>query len=143
MTTDCDLLPGSLIWQVATCSPGSSAAENTLNTLRYAQRVKDFTSKGEGERYARRGAMPIIGNSSPSISPSEMSHRRNMAHPSSTAARSGTPPPGARYGAGPNKEGERSDRSPPPQLSAPPSTRARTPPPGGKPPGGMLSLIHI
>ena len=94
--------------------------------------------------------MPIIGNSSPlEMQSPEMSHRRDRA---SLAARSGTPPPGARYGAGPNKEGERSsgtpppgarygavpnkegersDRSPPPQLSPPPSTRARTPPPGG------------
>ena len=30
---------------IATVSPGSSAAENTLNTLRYAQRVKDFSAK--------------------------------------------------------------------------------------------------
>ena len=30
---------------IATVSPGSSSAEHTLNTLRYAARVRDFNAK--------------------------------------------------------------------------------------------------
>ena len=52
---------------IATVSPGSSAAENTLNTLRYAQRVKEFSTKrggappggaNPGGAANRRGAVP-------------------------------------------------------------------------------------
>jgi len=39
---------------IATVSPGSSAAENTLNTLRYAQRVKDFSNKKPAAAVAMR-----------------------------------------------------------------------------------------
>ena len=44
---------------IATVSPGSSAAENTLNTLRYAQRVKEFSAKRPPAANRRAsGAMP-------------------------------------------------------------------------------------
>jgi hypothetical protein len=39
---------------IATVSPGSSAAENTLNTLRYAQRVKGFSNKKPAAAVAMR-----------------------------------------------------------------------------------------
>lgn len=47
---------------IATVSPGSSAAENTLNTLRYAQRVKEFSAKrppaAGGANRRASGAVP-------------------------------------------------------------------------------------
>lgn len=58
---------------IATIAPGSSAAENTLNTLRYAQRVRDFSAKEkrpahEPPRFGRR-AQPAH-NASPHPQPS-------------------------------------------------------------------------
>lgn len=49
---------GSKTAMIATVSPGSSAAENTLNTLRYAQRVKDFSSKRQPAAVRRLSAAP-------------------------------------------------------------------------------------
>ena len=50
---------------IATVSPGSSAAENTLNTLRYAQRVKEFSAKrppaAGGANRRASGALPPPG----------------------------------------------------------------------------------
>jgi kinesin family member 2/24 len=40
---------------IATMSPGSASCEHTLNTLRYADRVKELPSKGDGGGEARGG----------------------------------------------------------------------------------------
>ncbi|KAL1522562.1 hypothetical protein AB1Y20_017547 [Prymnesium parvum] len=59
---------------IATIAPGSSAAENTLNTLRYAQRVRDFSSKRppyEPPRFGRRAPPPAA--SPPQQRPSQPS----------------------------------------------------------------------
>ena len=55
---------------IATVSPGSSGAENTLNTLRYAQRVKEFSSKRPTPTNNRRisGAVPPSAPPPPPVS---------------------------------------------------------------------------
>ena len=52
---------------IATVSPGSSAAEDTLNTLRYAQRVREFSSKRSPVKGGggASGAQPLKANSVP------------------------------------------------------------------------------
>ena len=64
---------------IATVSPGSSAAENTLNTLRYAQRVKELSS---------RPPLPsaTVGGRSPLKAPPATSSRQQPS------GRAGTPP---------------------------------------------------
>ncbi|KAL3914135.1 MAG: hypothetical protein SGPRY_007729, partial [Prymnesium sp.] len=80
---------------IATIAPGSSAAENTLNTLRYAQRVRDFSAKEkrpahEPPRFGRR-AQPAH-NASPHPQPSSP----RAAHlPSSPEAPPPPKPPAA------------------------------------------------
>jgi len=69
---------GSKTAMIATVSPGSSSAENTLNTLRYAQRVKDFSSKRQpaamrrlssapGERPAALALEELVGAAPPPV----------------------------------------------------------------------------
>ena len=83
---------------IATVSPGSSSAENTLNTLRYAQRVKEFSAKRPPAAYRR---------ASGAVAPAQPPRARGAA------AEGGLPPgwseavdpaSGRAYYVGPNRE---------------------------------------
>jgi len=74
---------------IATISPGSSSAENTLNTLRYAQRVKEFSVKRPPAALAAAKRPSALPPPAPPVAPPAP----QPMPPASAAAR------GAHYGA--------------------------------------------
>ena len=62
---DCFTSPDAMTTMIATVSPGASAADHSLNTLRYADRIKEQRVEGQGIRKSpiRRKVSPKNGPS--------------------------------------------------------------------------------
>ena len=80
---------------IATVSPGSSAAENTLNTLRYAQRVKEISVKRAAPPAGGGGGGAVPNRRVSGAVPPSLPHlpAARAAPPAHTHAHAHAPPP--------------------------------------------------
>ncbi|KAG8458564.1 hypothetical protein KFE25_003099 [Diacronema lutheri] len=105
---------------IANVAPGSASVENTLNSLRYAARVKDMSQSGEAVDGADGGA------ETPLLMATPLTGEQISALPPPVAA----PPGGAAPGAPSHKKGARQSRKAPapPRPQSAPSKRAAAAP---------------